>query len=74
MDKTIRNTLIVLAILILAGSLFFAGSMFARFRSFAFGGMMGNYGWNTTNNGTYGPGMMGNYGRNTGTMAPTVRA
>ena len=59
MNKVIRNTLIVIAILVLAVSVFFAGSMFARVTSYGFAGMMGNYGRNTTNNGTYGPGMMG---------------
>jgi hypothetical protein len=59
MNKVIRNTLIVLAILVLAGGIFFAGSMFTRATSYGYGGMMGNYGWNTTNQGAYGPGMMG---------------
>lgn len=59
MNKVVRNTLIVLAILVLAGGIFFAGNMVARASLFGPAGMMGGYGWNATNNGAYGPGMMG---------------
>jgi hypothetical protein len=48
MNKTLSTTLIVAAILVLAGGIFFAGAMYAR------SNMM--FGW--SNNNTYGPGMM----------------
>ena len=50
MNKTLSTILIVLAILVLAGGIFFAGSIYAR------SNMM--FGWN--NNNVFGPGMMGN--------------
>jgi hypothetical protein len=63
MNKTLGTTLIVIAVLLLAGGIFFAGSMYAR--SNAFGpGMMFGYGWSNSN--THGPSMMngrGNYGK-----------
>lgn len=59
MNKVIRNTLIVLAILTLAGGVFFAGNLYARATSYGYTGMMGNYGRNAVDNGVYGPGMMG---------------
>jgi hypothetical protein len=66
MNKTLSTTLIVLAILILAGGIFFAGNMYARANAFGPGWMMGGYGGN--NNSVYGPGgmmnMMGNYSGN----------
>jgi Spy/CpxP family protein refolding chaperone len=63
MNKTLSTTLIVIAVLALAGGIFFAGSMYAR--SNAFGpGMMFGYGWNNSN--TYGPSMMNNYRWNNG--------
>lgn len=49
MNKTLSTTLIVLAVLVLAGGIFFAGTMYARSSSMV--------GWG--NNNTYGPGMMG---------------
>jgi hypothetical protein len=58
MNKVIRNTLIVLAILVLAGGIFFAGTMFTRLSAYGFTGMMGGYGRNAGNNNRYGPGMM----------------
>ena len=55
MNKTLSTTLIVIAILALAGGIFFAGNMYAR--ASAFGpSMMFSYG--TNNNSTYGPGGM----------------
>jgi hypothetical protein len=60
MNNTLRNTLIVLAVLVLAASLFFAGGMFARATSFGPGWMIGGYGWNT--NGARPAGMMGGVG------------
>lgn len=70
MNKTLSTTLIVLAVLILAGGIFFAGNMYARANAYGPGGMMGNY--DANNNSVYGPGgmmggnggMMGNYGGN----------
>jgi hypothetical protein len=59
MNKVVRNTLIVIAILVLAGGVFFAGSFYARALAFGGTGMMGGYGWSTGNNNGYGPGMMG---------------
>jgi hypothetical protein len=55
MNKTISTTLTVVAILALAGILFFAGSMYARANALG-PSMMGGYGWNNDN--TYGPNMM----------------
>jgi len=50
MNKTLTTTLTVIALLALAGGIFFAGSMYARFNSF---GPSMMYGWN--NNNSYGP-------------------
>ena len=55
MNKTLSTTLIVIAILALAGGIFFAGSMYARANAFG-PSMMFGYGPN--NNSTYGPGGM----------------
>jgi hypothetical protein len=52
MNNVLRNTLIVVAVLVLAGGIFLAGIMFASANGFGAGWMMGNNG----NNG-YGPGM-----------------
>lgn len=74
MNKTLSTILIVFAILVLAGGIFFAASMYGRANTF-FPSMMSGYGWNNTNNfgpnmmggrGGYGPGMMGGYGWNNG--------
>jgi len=59
MNKTLNTTLIVIAVLALAGGIFFAGSMYARAN--AFGPSMMN-GWNHNN--TYGPSMMNGRGQN----------
>ena len=73
MNNVLRNTLIVLAVLILAGGIFMAGNVFAMSNGFGSGWMMGSYGNNgygprmmggNGNNNDYGPGMMGNYGNN----------
>lgn len=78
MNKTLSTTLIVIAVLALAGGVFFAGSMYARANSF---GPEMMFGYN--NNTTYGPGMMnsgrGGYGNNTTygpgmTLAPGASA
>jgi hypothetical protein len=62
MNNVLRNTLIVLAVLVLAGGIFMAGNMFAFTNGFGTGWMMGNYGGNG-----YGPGMMnGNRSNNYG--------
>jgi hypothetical protein len=58
MNNILRNTLIVIAVLVLAGGIFLAGSMFANVNGFGAGWLMGNYNSNGNN---YGPGMMGNY-------------
>jgi len=56
MNKTLSTILTVIAVIALAGVIFFAGSMYARMNTYGFS-MMG--GWN--NNNAYGPGgMMGN--------------
>ncbi len=61
MNNTLRTTLIVVAVLVLAGGIFFAGSMYARFS--AFGPGVNGFGWNNA----YGPGgMMGGRGGNYG--------
>lgn len=73
MNKTLQTTLIVIAVLVLAGGAYFAGSVVASGNAFG-SFMMGGYGWN--NNSTYGPGMMrngnnnnqSNYGAGTGMM------
>mgnify|MGYP001593415731 CR=1 FL=1 len=57
MNKTLSKTLIVIAVLALAGGVFFAGSMYARANAYGSSRMFSN-GWN--NNSAYGPGMMGN--------------
>lgn len=57
MNKTLSTTLIVIAVLALAGGIFFAGSMYARAN--AFGPSM-MYGWN--NKDAYGPNMMNGRG------------
>ena len=57
MNKTLSTILIVIAILALAGGIFFAGSMYARTNAFG-PSMMSGYGWN--NNNSYGPNNMMN--------------
>jgi hypothetical protein len=52
MNNVLRNTLIVLAAIVLASGIFMAGNMFAFTNGFGSGWMMGNYG-----NNNYGPGM-----------------
>lgn len=59
MNKTLSTTLIVIAILAVAGGIFFAGSVYARANAFGPSMMFGNS-WN--NNNAYGPGMMGQGG------------
>lgn len=70
MNKVIRNTLIVIAILILAVSAFFAGNVVARVTSYGSAGMMGNYEGNSTTNKPYGPGMMGGSAADNPNAAP----
>lgn len=76
MNKTLSTILIVLAILILAGGLFFAGGMYAR--AFAFGPGMMNLGYAPNNNNGYGhgmgPGMMGGQRGSGMTFAPGASA
>lgn len=74
MNKTLSTTLTVLAILALAGIIFFAGSMYARGNAFG-PSMMNGYANNNANG--YGPGgMMGNggmmngYGYNNANLTP----
>lgn len=59
MNNVFRNTLIVLAVIVLASGIFMAGNMFAFTNGFGTGWMMGNYGVND-----YGPGMMNGIGKN----------
>ena len=60
MNKTLSTTLTVIAVIVLAGVIFFAGSMYARINAFG-PSMMGGYGRNSGN--AYGPGGMMNNGR-----------
>jgi hypothetical protein len=57
MSKALGITLIVVAVLALAGGLFFAGSLYGRFFSFGQAAAPNYGGYNS-----YGPGMMGAYG------------
>ncbi len=59
MNKTLSTILIVIAVLVLAGGLFFAGSMYARSTNWWPSWMGGGYRWNQ--NGSAGPGMMSGY-------------
>lgn len=59
MNKTLSTTLTVIAVLALAGVIFFAGSMYTRANVFGPSMMFGN-GWNNDN--TYGPSMMNGRG------------
>ena len=65
MNKTLSTTLIAIAILALAGGIFFAGSMYARAN--AFGPSM-MFGYGTNNDSTYGPGGMMNMMEGNGGM------
>ena len=76
MNKTLSTTLIVIAVLALAGIAFFAGTMYARVNTFGPSMMFGN-GWN--NNNSYspnnmmngrGPNMMNGYGYNNPDLTP----
>jgi hypothetical protein len=60
MNTTLRNTLLVLAVLVLAGGIFFAGNMYARMNANGSGFMMFNRGWNNEN--SYGSNMMNGRG------------
>src|SRR3972149_1854043 len=71
MNKTLSTTLIVIAVLALAGGVFFAGSMYARANAYG-PAMMVGYGNNKAYgsgmmDGNGGHGMMGGYGWNNGT-------
>ncbi len=59
MNKTFSTILIIIAVLALAGGIFFAGSRYARANAFVPSMMFGN-GWN--NNNTYSPSMMNSRG------------
>lgn len=61
MNKTLSTTLIVIAVLILTGGVFFAGSMYARTNAFGPYMMFNN---NQGSNSAYGPGMMNGNGGN----------
>ena len=61
MNKTLSTILIVIAVLALAGGVFFAGTMYARTNSYGPSMMFGN-GW--SNNNAYGPSMMNGRGPN----------
>src|SRR6266487_992166 len=74
MNKTLSASLIVIAVLVLAGSIFFFGIMYGRANLYGPSGALvpdGNarpFGWN---NNTYGPSMMGgngSYGMGPGMM------
>ena len=73
MNKTLSTTLTVLAVLVLAAVIFFAGSMYARFNGFGTSMMSGwndnqAYGPNMMNG--RGPNMMGDHGNNANTYGP----
>lgn len=77
MNKTLSTILVVIAVLALAGGVFFAGSMYARANAYG-PAMMFGYGNSNTyspsmmnRNSGYGmgPGMMGGYGWNNGTSS-----
>ena len=57
MNNTLRNTLIVVAVLVLAVGIFAAGGMYANAYGFGAGWMMGSY-----SNNDYVPGMMAGFG------------
>jgi hypothetical protein len=74
MNKTLSTVLIVIAVLVLAGGVFFAGSMYARANAYGpsmmfsngrndnnnnYGPSMMGRGYNNQSNNSYGPGMMG---------------
>ena len=62
MNKTLSTTLIVIAVLVLSGGVFFAGSMYARANAYAYDPSM-MFSNRRNDNNTYGPGMMnGNSG------------
>ncbi len=69
MNKTLSTILIVIAVLVLAGGVFFAGSMYAGANAYGPSMMFSNQ---RNNNNTYGPGMMGSgrsgYGMGPGMM------
>ncbi len=69
MNKTLTTTLIVIAVLAVAGGIFFAGSMYARANSFGLGMMNGNYSIMNDGNGI-GSGMMNRYGYNNSNATP----
>lgn len=62
MNKTLGTILIVLAVVLLAAGIFFAGTVYARSSAYGPGWMMGGYGWNS-NSGTGPGGMMNMMGR-----------
>jgi hypothetical protein len=69
MNNVLRNTLIVLAAIVLASGIFMAGNMFAFTNGFGTGWMMGSNGYGPgmmggNGNNNYGPGMMGGNGNN----------
>jgi hypothetical protein len=68
MNKTLGTILIVLAVVVLAAGIFFAGTVYARSSAYGPGWMMGGYGWNS--NSATGPGgmmnMMGRSGNGAG--------
>ncbi len=82
MSKALSTTLIVIAVVAVAGGLFFAGSVYGRFfgsapaalapnPNYAYGpGMMGQYGGYSMMRGNRGNGMMGGYGYTNANAAP----
>jgi hypothetical protein len=60
MNKTLATTLIVLAVVLLAAGIFFAGTIYGRSYAYGPGWMMGGFGWNNRDSGP--GGMMGGYG------------
>ena len=68
MNRTLSTILIVLALLVVVGSLFFAGTMFARVDLFGTRTMMSTYGLNNWSG--FGPGMMNQRGGGFGQGMP----
>lgn len=69
MNKTLGTILIVLAVVLLAAGIFFAGTVYARSSAYGPGWMMGGYGWNS-NSETGSGGMMNMMGRSGNVAGP----
>ena len=72
MNKTLSTTLMVMAVLVLAGGIFFAGTVYARANAYGPGGMMGGSDGMTSmmNMMAGNGGMMGGYDYNNANLTP----